>query len=113
MGSVLIRDRQLDVSFNLLRKIEGLERLTKLKKLFLLHNKITNISNLEHLTGLQMLELGSNRIRVSDETRPDFTCLIIQTGLQTTVRNVSQFWPPDRSEMMSSVCASFSSHTHT
>lgn len=70
LDSVWIHNRQLDVSFNLLRKIEGLERLTKLKKLFLLHNKITNIGNLEHLTGLHMLELGSNRIRVSGAFLP-------------------------------------------
>uniref|UniRef100_A0A8C2E5Q0 Protein phosphatase 1, regulatory (inhibitor) subunit 7 n=1 Tax=Cyprinus carpio TaxID=7962 RepID=A0A8C2E5Q0_CYPCA len=55
---------QLDVSFNLLRKIEGLDCLTKIKKLFLLHNKITSIANLDQMTSLQMLELGSNRIRV-------------------------------------------------
>lgn len=56
--------RQLDVSFNILRKVEGLEQLTRLKKLFLLHNKISSISNLDHFTCLEMLELGSNRIRV-------------------------------------------------
>lgn len=56
--------RQLDVSFNLLRKMEGLECLSKIKKLFLLHNKIASIASLDQLTSLQMLELGSNRIRV-------------------------------------------------
>lgn len=56
--------RQLDVSFNILRKVEGLEQLTRLKKLFLLHNKIGSIANLDHFTCLEMLELGSNRIRV-------------------------------------------------
>lgn len=60
-------NRQLDVSFNILRKVEGLEQLTRLKKLFLLHNKISSIANLEHLTGLEMLELGSNRIRVRNK----------------------------------------------
>lgn len=55
------------MSFNVLRKVEGLEQLTRLKKLFLLHNKISSIANLEHLTGLEMLELGSNRIRVRYE----------------------------------------------
>lgn len=55
------------MSFNILRKVEGLEQLTRLKKLFLLHNKISSIANLEHLTGLEMLELGSNRIRVRYE----------------------------------------------
>lgn len=52
------------MSFNILRKVEGLERLTRLKKLFLLHNKISSIANLENFTCLEMLELGSNRIRV-------------------------------------------------
>lgn len=61
---VIVICRQLDVSFNLLRKIEGLDCLTKIKKLFLLHNKITSIANLDQMTSLQMLELGSNRIRV-------------------------------------------------
>jgi len=56
--------RQLDVSFNVLRKVENLEQLTRLKKLFLLHNKIGTIANLDHLSVLEMLELGSNRIRV-------------------------------------------------
>uniref|UniRef100_A0A8C1Y0C4 Protein phosphatase 1 regulatory subunit 7 n=1 Tax=Cyprinus carpio TaxID=7962 RepID=A0A8C1Y0C4_CYPCA len=59
-----IKILKLDVSFNLLRKIEGLDCLTKIKKLFLLHNKITSIANLDQMTSLQMLELGSNRIRV-------------------------------------------------
>lgn len=62
--------RQLDMSFNMLRKVEGLEQMTKLKKLFLLHNKIGSIANLEHLTGLDMLELGSNRIRVRHKEAP-------------------------------------------
>lgn len=61
---VFLIPRQLDVSFNILRKIEGLEQLTQMKKLFLLHNKISSIGNLEHLSCLEMLELGSNRIRV-------------------------------------------------
>ena len=39
--------------------------LTKLKKLFLVSNKITKIENLSHLKDLEMLELGDNRIRVS------------------------------------------------
>ena len=56
--------RQLDMSFNLLRKVEGLEQLIQVKKLFLLHNKISSIANLDHFTSLEMLELGSNRIRV-------------------------------------------------
>jgi len=54
----------LDLSFNRLTKIENLEALVNLQKLFLIHNKLTKIENIAHLTGLEMLELGSNRIRV-------------------------------------------------
>lgn len=56
--------RILDISFNLLRNIEGVDKLTKLKKLFLVNNKINKIENLSNLCQLEMLELGSNRIRV-------------------------------------------------
>ena len=58
------RSRILDISFNLLRNIEGVDKLTQLKKLFLVNNKISKIENLSSLRQLQMLELGSNRIRV-------------------------------------------------
>jgi len=53
----------LDLSFNLFRKIQGLDNLTKLHKIFLLSNKFTQIENIGHLTNLKMLELGDNRIR--------------------------------------------------
>uniref|UniRef100_A0A3Q2YYG9 Protein phosphatase 1 regulatory subunit 7 n=1 Tax=Hippocampus comes TaxID=109280 RepID=A0A3Q2YYG9_HIPCM len=69
---------QLDVSFNVLRKVEGLEQLTRLKKVFLLHNKIGNIANLGHLPCLEMLELGSNRIRVClSSLTPSFQLLCV------------------------------------
>ena len=61
---VLFSFRILDISFNVLQHIEGLDRLTQLKKLFLVNNKISKIENLSNLQVLQMLELGSNRIRV-------------------------------------------------
>lgn len=61
---VLFYLRVLDISFNVLRHIEGLDQLTQLKKLFLVNNKISKIENLSNLQLLQMLELGSNRIRV-------------------------------------------------
>lgn len=56
--------RILDISFNLLRNIEGIDKLTQLKKLFLVNNKISKIENISNLHQLQLLELGSNRIRV-------------------------------------------------
>lgn len=54
----------LDVSFNRLHKIQNLEELTKLRKLFLCANKISTIENVGHLSNLTMLELGDNKIRV-------------------------------------------------
>lgn len=56
--------RILDLSFNRITKIEGLENLLKLKKLFLSSNKIHKIENVNHLVELTLLELGDNKIRV-------------------------------------------------
>jgi len=68
--------RILDLCFNQIRKIEGLESLTKLKKLYFVQNKISVIENVGHLTELRMLEFGSNRIRVSE-----FSLLTQQTHI--------------------------------
>ena len=54
----------LDLSFNHIPQIGGLETLVNLEKIFLIQNKFTKIENLSTLTNLTMLELGSNRIRV-------------------------------------------------
>lgn len=56
--------RTLDISFNRVRKIENLEGLINLKKIFLCANKISRIENLNHLKNLEHLELGDNHIRV-------------------------------------------------
>lgn len=60
----LLHCRVLDLSFNRIPKVEGLQILTKLKKLFLIHNKIHKMENVGHLVHLEMLEFGSNKIRV-------------------------------------------------
>ena len=39
--------------------------LTNIRKLYLIHNRITKIENILPLVNITMLELGSNRIRVS------------------------------------------------
>lgn len=59
----------LDLSFNNIKRIENLDNQKKLKKLFLLSNKIKKvipppiqIENLD-LPDLEMLELGSNKIQ--------------------------------------------------
>lgn len=56
--------RILDLSFNRIKEITGLDNLLNLRKLFLSSNKITEIKNVNHFPKLEMLELGDNRIRV-------------------------------------------------
>lgn len=56
--------RMLDLSFNRIQEIAGLENLLKLEKLYLTANKITSIKNLNHLQNITQLELGDNKIRV-------------------------------------------------
>ncbi|OQV15264.1 putative Protein phosphatase 1 regulatory subunit 7 [Hypsibius exemplaris] len=56
--------RVLDLSFNRIGRIENLNSLTCLKKLFLESNRIEKMENLSHLVNLELLELGCNRIRV-------------------------------------------------
>lgn len=60
----LINFRILDLSFNRITQIQGLDRLQKLEKLFLSSNKIAKIENVNHLKTLKLLELGDNKIRV-------------------------------------------------
>lgn len=57
--------RTLDLSFNLIKTIENLGCLTKVKKLFLVSNKVSKIEGLQNLLQLEMIELGANKIRVS------------------------------------------------
>lgn len=52
----------LDLGGNLLRKIEGLENLPKLRELWLGKNKIERIENLNGLDSLVRISLQSNRI---------------------------------------------------
>ena len=54
--------RILDFSFN---NIENLTKLSLLKQLYFVNNKITKIDGLKNLSSLRNLELGANRIRVS------------------------------------------------
>ena len=52
----------LDLSFNLIEKIEGLDQLTKLTDLSLFSNQIKELSGLENLHELNVLSVGSNLI---------------------------------------------------
>ncbi|KAK7197869.1 protein phosphatase type 1 regulator-like protein [Novymonas esmeraldas] len=55
---------KLDLSYNQLRKIAGLESLgPTLKELYLVENKIKVIEGLDTFVNLELLELGGNRIR--------------------------------------------------
>lgn len=48
----------LDLSFNKITKIEGLETLTKLVDLSLFNNQITRIESLDTLVDLNVISLG-------------------------------------------------------
>ena len=65
MMFVVIIFRTLDLSFNRIKSITGLDTLVNLDKLYFVQNKISVIENLTHQTEVTMLELGANRIRVS------------------------------------------------
>lgn len=55
---------KLDLSYNQIKKISGLDALGgTLKELYLIENKIKEISGLDALVNLELLELGGNRIR--------------------------------------------------
>ena len=56
----------LDLSFNQIRVIEGLDGLPQITELYFVNNKITEISSdIAKVPTLTLLELGANRIRVS------------------------------------------------
>jgi len=59
----------LDLSFNLLKAVpDTLEKLTSLKTIYFVQNRITKISGLSGVgSTLRSLELGGNRIRVIEE----------------------------------------------
>lgn len=50
----------LDLSFNKICKIEGLDTLTKLMDLSLFNNQISTIENLDNLVHLNVLSLGKD-----------------------------------------------------
>lgn len=57
----------LDLSFNLISKIEGLDTLTKLTDLSLYSNRITELSGLEKLEQLNVLSFGKNQVKNHQE----------------------------------------------
>lgn len=54
-----------DVSFNEIASPSGLSKVSStLKELYVSNNQITKMEEIEHFQGLQVLELGSNKLRV-------------------------------------------------
>lgn len=52
----------LDLSFNNIEVIEGLDQLTKLKDVTFFNNRITTICNMDALTELQIFSIGNNKL---------------------------------------------------
>ena len=50
----------MSLAVNRISKLEGLEKMAKLKELILNSNKISKIENLDFLSELSVLELGNN-----------------------------------------------------
>ncbi|KAL0735477.1 hypothetical protein Bca4012_011687 [Brassica carinata] len=64
-----------DVSFNEITSLQGLSKASStLKELYVSKNEVNKIMEIEHLHDLQILELGSNRLRVM-ENMENFTKL--------------------------------------
>lgn len=55
----------MDLCFNRIKKIENLDGVKRLEKLYLTANKIVVIENIAVLSNLTLLELGDNRIKVN------------------------------------------------
>lgn len=65
--SSLTRLEWLDLSFNNIERISGLDKLVCLRDLSLAHNRIKTVSNLDSLSQLQVLSLANNLIEETSE----------------------------------------------
>lgn len=71
-----------DVSFNEITSPSGLSKVSStLKELYVSNNQIAKMEEIEHFHGLQILELGSNKLRVC------FTLYVIITKSITLCYN--------------------------
>eukprot|EP00559_Dactyliosolen_fragilissimus_P004222 CAMPEP_0184865760 /NCGR_PEP_ID=MMETSP0580-20130426/18958_1 /TAXON_ID=1118495 /ORGANISM="Dactyliosolen fragilissimus" /LENGTH=342 /DNA_ID=CAMNT_0027365071 /DNA_START=303 /DNA_END=1331 /DNA_ORIENTATION=- len=59
----------LDMSYNVLRKMEPVKLCPNLLELYLANNKLKEIKGIENLNKLRKLDLGANRIREMDSTQ--------------------------------------------
>ncbi|CUM66206.1 uncharacterized protein PRCAT00003865001 [Priceomyces carsonii] len=64
----LVNLKNLDLSFNKIKTIKNIDKLTKLENLYFVQNKIKEIKNLETLKELKNLELGGNKIEFISQT---------------------------------------------
>ena len=53
---------KLDLSFNNIEKLEGLDNLTKLRDLSLYNNQISKLENMNLLGNLEVFSIGNNQI---------------------------------------------------
>ena len=63
----LVNLQWLDLSFNLIEKIENLDNLTKLTDLSLFSNRLTYLGGMDHLSNLNIFSFGRNNITSHDE----------------------------------------------
>lgn len=65
--SIFKRLLVFDVSFNEITSLHGLCSVSnKLKELYVSKNEVTKMEEIDHFHELQILELGSNKLRVSN-----------------------------------------------
>ena len=64
----------LDLSFNNIEVIEGLDKLTKLKDLTLYNNRISKIENMEALSQLHVFSIGNNSLKQLDNVSTKYYC---------------------------------------
>ncbi|KAK9275670.1 hypothetical protein L1049_022937 [Liquidambar formosana] len=66
-ASIFKRLLVFDVSFNEISSLNGLSKVSNtLKELYVSKNEVTKIEEIDHFIELQILELGSNRLRVME-----------------------------------------------
>lgn len=64
--SILTKLLVFDVSFNEITSLHGLSKVSNtLKELYVSKNEVPKIEEIDHFHDLEMLELGSNKLRVS------------------------------------------------
>ena len=71
-----------DLSFNNIEKIEGLDKLTKLKDLTLYNNQITMLENMDELTNLHVFSIGNNNLSQIDNVSSNPKCQYLCVSLE-------------------------------